>query len=142
MMERGDACSIENALEETEATVSSVLRLNLPVDHERADRGDPGLTVLGVDDEVQLLDAEGEPVAADDLRRDDILLSRTAADEMRAERGTFSPSPTARYGSSGCTTRVPPRLRRPPPSSRSARSRAPSTRTARSTSSRSPTRTR
>lgn len=80
--------SIEDSLDTPDTEVSSLLRLRLPVGHERADRGDPGLTVIGVsgDDSIELVDEHGEPVAHD-RADDDILLSRTAADELQADRG-------------------------------------------------------
>ncbi|WP_017606258.1 ABC transporter permease [Nocardiopsis alkaliphila] len=88
VLDQADVRSVENALETPQTEVSSLLRLRLPVEHERTDRGDPGMTVIGVpgDDSVELMDEQGEPVTHD-LSRDDIVLSRTAAEELQADRG-------------------------------------------------------
>ncbi|MEU3017587.1 FtsX-like permease family protein [Nocardiopsis sp. NPDC007018] len=90
MLDRDDVRSIERALDDPDTTVSSLLALRLPVSHARADRGDPGLMVLGAannDTAIRLLDGDGEEIARDGLGADDVLLSDAAARELRAERG-------------------------------------------------------
>ncbi|PWV57409.1 ABC transporter permease [Nocardiopsis sp. L17-MgMaSL7] len=90
MLERDDVRAIEEALDDPDTTVSSMLTLRLPVAHERADRGDPGLTVLGAantDGAIQLVDGDGEEIARGGLSENDVLLSSEASRELRAERG-------------------------------------------------------
>ncbi|MGW8526213.1 ABC transporter permease [Nocardiopsis sp. NPDC055824] len=89
-LDSDDVRSIEDALDEPGTTVSSLLSLPVPVEHERTERGEPGLTVVGAannDDAVRLVDSSGEPLARDGLREDDILLSAAASRDLRAERG-------------------------------------------------------
>ena len=90
LLDTDDADDVRSALDGADAEVTPLLTLPIPVVHERTERGDPGLPVVGLpraDGISELVDTEGEPLSHDDLGDDGILISSTAAEELRATRG-------------------------------------------------------